>query len=92
LCERLERRLSTMPAAHWVRILSAVRVPAGEVNDIAGAFALAESLGLAPIVEIPGPGGRLRRLTRNPIGLSATPPSYRTAPPELPSSGEPDTA
>jgi crotonobetainyl-CoA:carnitine CoA-transferase CaiB-like acyl-CoA transferase len=88
LRERLERCLGTMPAAHWVRELSAVRVPAGEVNDIAGAFALAESLGLDPIVAVPGPDGRTRRLTRNPIGLSATPPSYRTAPPELPPSGE----
>jgi crotonobetainyl-CoA:carnitine CoA-transferase CaiB-like acyl-CoA transferase len=88
LHERLERALSTKPAAHWVRALSAVRVPAGEVNDIAGAFALAESLGLEPIVEVPGPGGRARRLTRNPIGLSATPPSYRTAPPDLPASGD----
>jgi crotonobetainyl-CoA:carnitine CoA-transferase CaiB-like acyl-CoA transferase len=88
LHERLERALRTKPAAHWVRALSAVRVPAGEVNDIAGAFALAESLGLEPIVEVPGPGGRVRRLTRNPIGLSATPPSYRTGPPELPASGD----
>jgi crotonobetainyl-CoA:carnitine CoA-transferase CaiB-like acyl-CoA transferase len=88
LHERLDRALRTKPAAHWVRALSAVRVPAGEVNDIAGAFALAESLGLEPIVEVPGPGGRVRRLTRNPIGLSATPPSYRTGPPELPASGD----
>ncbi|MGP0101373.1 MAG: CaiB/BaiF CoA transferase family protein [Solirubrobacteraceae bacterium] len=83
LRERLERRLSARPAAQWVRALSAVRVPAGVVNDIAGAFALADALGLDPIVELPGPDGRVTRLTRNPIGLSATPPSYRTAPPEL---------
>lgn len=85
LREELERHLGTMPAAHWVRALSDARVPAGEVNDIAGAFALAESLGLEPVVEVPDPGGAgAKRLTRNPIGLSATPPSYRTAPPALP--------
>ncbi len=84
LRECLESRLSARPAAHWVRALAAVRVPAGEVNDIAGAFALAEELGLDPIVAVPGPDGRVTRLTRSPIGLSATPPSYRTAPPELP--------
>ena len=84
LRELLERRLSSEPAAHWVRELSSVRVPAGEVNDVAGAFALAETLGLDPIVEVPGSDGRVTRLTRSPIGLSATPASYRSAPPELP--------
>ena len=46
--------------------------------------ALAERLGLRPIVEIPRPDGGVARLTRNPIGLSVTPPSYRAAPPPLP--------
>jgi crotonobetainyl-CoA:carnitine CoA-transferase CaiB-like acyl-CoA transferase len=79
----LEARLMTRPASHWVKALSAAGVPAGQVNDIAGAFALAESLGLRPIVEIPRPDGGVARLTRNPIGLSATPASYRAAPPPL---------
>ncbi|HWI72858.1 MAG TPA: CoA transferase, partial [Baekduia sp.] len=75
--------LSTRPAAAWVGELSAVGVPAGQVNDVAGAFALAESLGLAPIVDVPRPEGGVARLTRNPIGLSASPASYRSAPPDL---------
>ena len=83
LHERLEACLRAETAAHWVRALTAVRVPAGEVNDIAGAFALAGGLGLDPIVELPGADGRAVRLTRNPIGLSATPVSYRGAPPVL---------
>jgi crotonobetainyl-CoA:carnitine CoA-transferase CaiB-like acyl-CoA transferase len=86
LRERLERSLRAEPAAYWVRTLTTVRVPTGEVNDIAGAFALAETLGLDPIVELPGEDGRVTRLTRNPIGLSATPASYRSAPAELPPS------
>jgi crotonobetainyl-CoA:carnitine CoA-transferase CaiB-like acyl-CoA transferase len=80
----LERRLRSAPAAHWALELSAVRVPAGEVNDISGAFALAQALGLEPIVEVPGADGRISRLTRNPIRMSATPPSYRSAAPEMP--------
>jgi crotonobetainyl-CoA:carnitine CoA-transferase CaiB-like acyl-CoA transferase len=76
--------LATRPAADWARELTAVRVPAGVVNDLRGAFALAQSLGLEPIVEVPAAGGQTVRLTRNPIGLSRTPPSYRTAPPPLP--------
>jgi crotonobetainyl-CoA:carnitine CoA-transferase CaiB-like acyl-CoA transferase len=85
LTGELERRLRERPAAVWVRELTAAGVPAGEVNDVAGAFALAERLGLSPIVDVPRPDGGVARLTRNPIGLSATPPSYREAPPPLPS-------
>ncbi|XVQ10497.1 CaiB/BaiF CoA transferase family protein [Spirillospora sp. CA-255316] len=82
--------LAAKPAADWVPALSAERVPAGQVNDIAGAFDLAESLGLDPIVEIPRGDGTVARLTRNPIGLSATPPGYRSAPPSLGESGSAD--
>jgi crotonobetainyl-CoA:carnitine CoA-transferase CaiB-like acyl-CoA transferase len=68
-----------------VQALATVRVPAGIVNDIAGAFALAQELGLRPIVAVPAHDGRAVALTRNPIRLSVTPASYRMAPPELPS-------
>jgi crotonobetainyl-CoA:carnitine CoA-transferase CaiB-like acyl-CoA transferase len=80
----LVARLAARPAAAWVTELSAVGVPAGQVNDVAGAFALAETLGLDPVVELPRADGTTARLTRNPIILSATPATYRTAPPELP--------
>lgn len=84
LREQLESALSTRGASAWMRELLAAGVPAGEVNDIPGAFALAERLGLAPIVELPRADGGSVRLPRNPIGMSATPPSYRGAPPPLP--------
>lgn len=77
----LEARLADAEAATWARELSARRVPAGVVNDVAGAFALAEALGLGPRVSIPREGGGDVDLTRNPIGLSATPVTYRHAPP-----------
>lgn len=80
----LEARLAQRPAREWAQLLTAARVPAGVVNDIGGAFALAESLGLDPIVSIPREDGSRARLTRNPINLSRTPPAYRTAPPSLP--------
>ena len=80
----LETRLRTKPAAAWIDALTAARVPAATVNDVASAFALAERLGLDPIVELPRQDGSHVRLTRNPIGLSRTPATYRTAPPELP--------
>jgi crotonobetainyl-CoA:carnitine CoA-transferase CaiB-like acyl-CoA transferase len=79
----LEQRLAKRPAADWAAALTEARVPAGVVNDVAGAFALAAGLGLQPIVSLPREDGTTVDLTRNPIGLSATPPTYRSAPPRL---------
>jgi crotonobetainyl-CoA:carnitine CoA-transferase CaiB-like acyl-CoA transferase len=84
LRDALVGRLAAASAAEWAARLTEVRVPAGVVNDLRGAFALAQSLGLDPIVGVPGPDGADVALTRNPIGLSRTPPSYRSAPPPLP--------
>ncbi len=81
LREELERRLADRPAPDWASDLTDARVPAGVVNDIAGAFRLAQELGLDPVVSVPRGDGTTAALTRNPIGLSATPPTYRSAPP-----------
>jgi crotonobetainyl-CoA:carnitine CoA-transferase CaiB-like acyl-CoA transferase len=81
----LEERLATRDAGAWARELTDARVPAGVVNDIGGAFELARELGLGPIVSIQRDDGTSVRLARNPIGLSVTPPSYRSAPPRFPS-------
>ncbi len=84
LKEELESRLAQVPAAEWAQRLLNRGVPAGQVNDLAGAFALAERLGLDPIVALPREDGTTVRLPRNPIRLSVTPPRYRSAPPPLP--------
>ena len=83
LTVELERLLAARPAADWAADLTAARVPAGVVNDMAGAFRLATALGLDPIVGLSRPDGSEVRLTRNPIGLSVTPPVHRSAPPPL---------
>jgi crotonobetainyl-CoA:carnitine CoA-transferase CaiB-like acyl-CoA transferase len=80
----LERLLTARPAAEWAPALLARRVPAGQVNDLGAAFAFAERIGLDPTVAIPREDGGTVSLTRNPIRLSATPPTYRSAPPSLP--------
>ena len=80
----LERALASRPATDWAAALTARRVPAGVVNDLAGAFAFAEQLGLDPIVAVPSADGPPVPLPRNPIRLSETPPTYRSAPPRLP--------
>jgi crotonobetainyl-CoA:carnitine CoA-transferase CaiB-like acyl-CoA transferase len=84
LHEALRARLTARPASDWARLLTEARVPAGVVNDVAGAFALAQTLGLAPTVSIPRDDGSTVLLTRNPVTLSGTPASYRSAPPSLP--------
>jgi crotonobetainyl-CoA:carnitine CoA-transferase CaiB-like acyl-CoA transferase len=47
-------------------------------EDLAGAFALAERLGLRPTVPLED-----LTVVANPIGLSRTPPEYRRRPPRL---------
>ncbi|MGH2915197.1 MAG: CaiB/BaiF CoA transferase family protein [Solirubrobacteraceae bacterium] len=83
---RLQELLAAAPAAEWAARLTEARVPAGVVNDLHGAFELARSLGLEPIVRAPREDGGTVAVTRNPIRLSRTPPSYRSAPPSLPES------
>jgi crotonobetainyl-CoA:carnitine CoA-transferase CaiB-like acyl-CoA transferase len=79
----LERALAAHPAAEWAARLREAGVPAGKVNDIGQAFAMAEQLGLEPIVEIARAEGPAAKTTRNPIRLSRTPARYDTAPPRL---------
>jgi crotonobetainyl-CoA:carnitine CoA-transferase CaiB-like acyl-CoA transferase len=80
----LERALARRPATGWVELLSVRRVPAGVVNNIDAAFEFAERIGLDPIAEVPREDGPAVPLPRNPIRLSKTPASYRSAPPRLP--------
>lgn len=80
----LEQALAARSAESWVADLTRQRVPAGMVNDLTAAFKLADQLGLEPTVSIPREDGTSVELTRNPIGLSATPPEYRLPPPQLP--------
>ncbi len=76
-------RLRDRPAREWAALLLDSGVPAGEVNTIGGALDLATRLGLTPTVDVPRADGTPVTLVRNPIGLSRTPATYRSAPPEL---------
>ncbi|MBO1767261.1 CoA transferase [Allobranchiibius sp. GilTou38] len=70
--------LAAADAQDWYERMSAVGVPAGPVNDLAEAFEYADRLGLSAVVDCAG-----GRQVANPIGLSATPATYRSAPPAL---------
>jgi crotonobetainyl-CoA:carnitine CoA-transferase CaiB-like acyl-CoA transferase len=59
-------------------------VPCGPINDIAQGIALAEQLGLEPIVEIRDERrGVPARQVANPVSYARTPIEYRCAPPML---------
>jgi crotonobetainyl-CoA:carnitine CoA-transferase CaiB-like acyl-CoA transferase len=62
--------------------LNKAGVPCGPINTIGEGVELAESLGLAPRVEL-GTDGRAVTLVRNPIGFSDARLRYDLPPPEL---------
>jgi crotonobetainyl-CoA:carnitine CoA-transferase CaiB-like acyl-CoA transferase len=78
----LEERLATKGATEWFDLLVDVGVPCGPINTIDGGFAMAEKLGLDPVVEV-GEGDRAMPTTRHPLRFSASPAVYRLPPPEL---------
>lgn len=63
--------------AHWIEALGTAGVPCGPVNSVAEGIALAERLGLAPVVDLGG-----ARSVASPIRLSETPVTYRLPPPQ----------
>ena len=76
----LEEGLATDTAASWQARFSAIGVPAGGVNDLAAAFALAEDLGLAPVDEL---GAGASPQVRNPVTYSEELLRRPTPPPTL---------
>jgi crotonobetainyl-CoA:carnitine CoA-transferase CaiB-like acyl-CoA transferase len=83
LLAELEAVLATGTADRWFAELSAAGVPCGPINDLGEAFALAGRLGLDPVVELTTAAGETVRTVANPVRLSATPATYRCAPPRL---------
>ncbi|MGP4055396.1 CaiB/BaiF CoA transferase family protein [Mycobacterium sp. 4D054] len=89
LCTLIEPALKAHGADHWYHTLTKLGVPAGPINDLAEAFAFAESLGIDATVQVPGsPAPQVA----NPITMSATPVTYRSGPPALGADGSATTA
>jgi crotonobetainyl-CoA:carnitine CoA-transferase CaiB-like acyl-CoA transferase len=69
----------TRPCGEWVALLQERGVPAGPVNDVPEAWALAESLGLQPIADgLPAP----------PVWVDGSRPPIRRPPPALDEHGD----
>ena len=72
LGEALQSVFRTRPAAEWVTLLRAAKVPVGPINDVAEAYALAAELGLQPVAEadgVPLPRPAIGTLRRRPPRL-----------------------
>jgi crotonobetainyl-CoA:carnitine CoA-transferase CaiB-like acyl-CoA transferase len=83
LVERLIRR----PADEWFRLLSDAGVVCGPINHVDGGVALAEQLGLDPVVVV-GEGADAVPSIRNPITFGATPTHHVLPPPRLDQHGK----
>jgi crotonobetainyl-CoA:carnitine CoA-transferase CaiB-like acyl-CoA transferase len=83
LQELLEARLRERPAAQWLEILRAAKVPAGPINGVDEAFALATELGMEPVEEHDGVP-----LIRPPLRVDGERPAIRRPPPALDEHGD----
>jgi crotonobetainyl-CoA:carnitine CoA-transferase CaiB-like acyl-CoA transferase len=83
LIDKLSAVTVTHPTAHWVAALEAVGVPAGPINNLGAVFDDPQVRARAMRIELPHPVAGTVSLVANPLRLSETPVSYRSAPPPL---------
>jgi crotonobetainyl-CoA:carnitine CoA-transferase CaiB-like acyl-CoA transferase len=74
----LVAKLKQRPADEWFKQLSAAGIPCGPINHVDGGVALAEDLGLAPVVDVGG-----MPMIRNPITFSGTTTRHTLPPPAV---------
>jgi crotonobetainyl-CoA:carnitine CoA-transferase CaiB-like acyl-CoA transferase len=80
----IEGLLSPRGADAWQVAVTATGVPCGPINDLAQGFALAEQLGLEPVVQVVDDRrDRAQPQVANPAHYSRTPATYRSAPPRV---------
>jgi crotonobetainyl-CoA:carnitine CoA-transferase CaiB-like acyl-CoA transferase len=83
LASALEQRLRAHPAEHWLERLRAAKVPAGPINGIDEAFALAAELGMEPSATVDG-----TPLVNPPLRIDGERPPIRHRPPRLDEHGD----
>jgi crotonobetainyl-CoA:carnitine CoA-transferase CaiB-like acyl-CoA transferase len=83
LAAALEAVLRTKPADHWLARLREAKVPAGPINGIDEAFALASELGMEPTQTVEGVP-----LVAPPLRIDGERPPIRHRPPRLGEHGD----
>ena len=83
LIERLCAATRLRPTAQWIAELERVGVPCGPINTIDAVFSDPQVQARGMRVELPHPVAGEVSLVANPLRLSETPVSYRSAPPLL---------
>jgi crotonobetainyl-CoA:carnitine CoA-transferase CaiB-like acyl-CoA transferase len=83
LAEQLRPVFAGGDADHWVEVLRGAGVPAGKINRVDEAWALAESLGMEPIASPDGVP-----VAAPPLRLDGERPEVRRAPPRLDQDGD----
>jgi crotonobetainyl-CoA:carnitine CoA-transferase CaiB-like acyl-CoA transferase len=83
LIDKLSAVTVTHPTAHWVTALESVGVPAGPINSLDAVFDDPQVLARNMRIDLPHPVAGRVSLVANPLRLSETPVTYRSAPPPL---------
>jgi crotonobetainyl-CoA:carnitine CoA-transferase CaiB-like acyl-CoA transferase len=83
LVATLDDRFRARARDEWLPILDAAGIPAGPIRDIREAFDSPQAIATGARVRLEDPQlGRIDQVA-SPLGLAATPPSIRRAPPRL---------
>lgn len=75
--------MKSKTTAEWIEALEALKIGCGPINTLEQVFADPHVQARDMVVEMAHGSGEKVKVIANPVKLSATPPSYRSAPPVL---------
>jgi crotonobetainyl-CoA:carnitine CoA-transferase CaiB-like acyl-CoA transferase len=75
--------MKSKTTAEWIEALEALKIGCGPINTLEQVFADPHLQAREMVVEMAHGSGETVKVIANPVKLSATPPSYRSAPPVL---------
>jgi len=75
--------MSGQTCSHWMNVLTDSGVPCGPIHTVGQVFSHAQAKARQLSFALPSVDGAPVNLVANPMRLSKTPPSYRSAPPAL---------
>ncbi len=75
--------MKSKTTAEWIEALEALKIGCGPINTLEQVFADPHVQARQMVVEMAHGSGETVKVIANPVKLSATPPSYRSAPPVL---------